>query len=73
MEATIKQSSTPSEFLAEVGKDLKAIKDVDYELATIVAEHMLVVTASDKAVANAKDAIVALAKARASKTGVDLG
>jgi len=73
MEATIKQCSTPAEFLVEVGKDLKAAKDVDQELAAIVAEHILVGAAAERAVANAKDAIVALAKVRATKMDVDHG
>lgn len=65
MDENQKQAQTPGQFLSEVAKSLKAKKDIDQALAEIVEKHILVGEPEEKAVANAKVAIVALAAARA--------
>lgn len=65
MDEAKQQDQSPAQFLADVAKGLKAKADVDQELAAIVEKHILVGAADEKAVANAKAAIVALAAQRA--------
>lgn len=59
------QEQTPSQFLANAVKELKLGKGVDQGLADILARHILTANPDEKAVANAKAAIISLAAARA--------
>lgn len=65
MNEQAEQEQTPEQFLAEVAKSLKAKESTDKELATIIETHILVGAPLEKAVTNAKDAIIALAGTRA--------
>lgn len=59
-------TETPDAFLASVSKTLKASAGVDADLSSILSDHLLTVTPHANAVANAKDAIIALAVKRAA-------
>ncbi|QDH74283.1 hypothetical protein [Brevundimonas sp. M20] len=56
---------TPDAFLKNVGTRLAKRDAVDSDLAAILAEHILASDVADDAVAQAKAAVVALAKTRA--------
>ncbi len=62
----VEPSETPDAFLASVFKTLKASADVDADLASILSEHLLTITPHASLVANARDAIIALAAKRAA-------
>lgn len=66
MDENPKQAQTPGQFLSEVAQSLKAKNDIDQALAAIIEKHILVGEPVEKAVSNAKVAIVALAAARAN-------
>lgn len=60
------RAGTPGEFLATLSEALKALDDVDVDLARILADHLLTEAANANAVANANAEIVALATQRAA-------
>jgi hypothetical protein len=63
---------TPDAFLAALGNSLKEKDGVDADLAAVLVANILKVAPAQNAVAQAKDAIVKLATARADspKVGV---
>lgn len=61
-------AETPEEFLAWVSEKLRESADVDADLASILADHLLTATPHADAVANAKAAIVAVAVKRVAPT-----
>lgn len=58
----------PGAFLTGVSAALKAMDDVDDELAAILSNHLLTATPHANVIANAKAAILALAAKRVAST-----
>lgn len=57
---------TPEAFLTDASAALKALEEVDADLAAILSDHLLTVTPDANVIANAKAAILALAAKRAA-------
>jgi len=57
---------TSEAFLTDASAALKALEEVDADLAAILSDHLLTVTPDANVIANAKAAILALAAKRAA-------
>ncbi len=66
MEEEVEQEDAPEAFLKALGKNLKGTEGIDTGLADILETHVLKVTPTQNAVAQAKDAILRLAGERAN-------
>lgn len=67
----VENVDTPGDFLANLSASLKALEDVDVDVAGILSDHLLTVTPDPNAVANAKAAIIAIAAQRAAPVQED--
>ena len=63
----IDETETPADFIAELGTALRARRDIDPELADILATYLLTATATAEVVTHARQAIEKLAAERAAE------
>jgi len=61
------EAESPADFLANLGKALRAKENSDVGLADILAKHLLSAAPAADAVAKARDAILKLAAERANR------
>lgn len=64
---------SPADFLVNLGKALRDSANIDVDLASILAEHLLTATPAVDAVAKAKDAILKLAVERVDPPKPEVG